>query len=66
MSRRQLTRRELEVALEAATDEIAALKSNLDSYIKESDRLKRISKHKDSMLAYYINTNTPSPAESLE
>jgi len=47
-------------------DKIAALESSLDLYIKENDRLQRIIKHKNSMLAYYTNANTPPSAESLE
>jgi len=50
----------------ACADKIAVLRSNLVSSIKERDRLKRIAKHKDSMLAYYTNANTPSSAEFLQ
>ena len=60
------TNRELQDALNSATDKIATLQSKLETALDSIGRLERTVEYYPRMLSYYQNPDTPPSADSLE
>ena len=60
------TNRELQDALNSATDKIATLQSKLETALDSIGRLERTVEYYQRMLSYYQNPDTPPSADSLE